>query len=34
MGLGIDKGITTMVLAIVIIIFAAVKYRQKGGQHD
>lgn len=31
--LGIDKGITTMVLAIVIIIFAAVKYRQRGGEN-
>ena len=32
--LGINKGITTVILAAVILMFAAIRYRKKGGAND
>ncbi|MEI8282774.1 MAG: ABC transporter permease [Armatimonadota bacterium] len=32
--LGVDKGITTVVLAVVIVMFAAIRYRKKEGTRD
>ncbi|HLO96994.1 MAG TPA: hypothetical protein VK171_00250, partial [Fimbriimonas sp.] len=32
--LGINKGITSVVLAVVIIVFAAFRYAKKGEAHD